>query len=397
MLDALTVQSARALLSPSARLLIAAAMPGGVSTITGTDWRDVHWPTLLALAAYERAESQVDSLLRKAPGGAVPDEVLQSLRARLRVAQFRSAELAESAADVGHALDATGVEGLWLKGAALAFRSPHGFAVRAMGDMDVLVSSEAHAGLRDRLYASGWRDAPAADGYDRHHHGVPLRRGGATLELHGEIFPPGHPFAASDAGAWLRRAETITHPGGRSLVLPVEWHLVHSAVHWAWSHEGAVGSWQFLHDAALLTEGWASDGPEWASVVRHATALGAHAPAGWALWASAQLTGSAVPDAVVAALRGSARQFDGVAERAWTLRAFHSPMASPSVRWSRLWWRYAMRGLGSRDRAWPWRLGRLTSRDDRAESGPTERIGLSRALGTRLQRWRRHLVRVLDS
>ncbi|MDZ7632667.1 MAG: hypothetical protein U5K74_15315 [Gemmatimonadaceae bacterium] len=98
MLAPLTPVTASALLSPSARVLVAAAAPdSGVGRAHVLPWSDVHWPTLLSLTSYERAEAQVFRLLRAAPDGAVPEDVHRAMQGMFRVAVFRSAELAEAA------------------------------------------------------------------------------------------------------------------------------------------------------------------------------------------------------------------------------------------------------------------------------------------------------------
>ncbi|HYW49340.1 MAG TPA: nucleotidyltransferase family protein [Gemmatimonadaceae bacterium] len=400
MLAPLTTRTARALLSPSARVLAAAALPDcGVGIAAELPWHDVHWPTLVALVPHERAESQVFRLLRAAPEGAVPADVQRAVQSMYRVARFRSAELADAAAIAVNALDRAGVQGLWLKGAALAMRSPQDFEIRGMGDLDVLVGTAFLGSARAALGAAGWVAVPDHHGYDRHHHAAPMVwRNTVRLELHSALFPPGHPFADDDARVWLERGEWLERNACRQRVLPAEWHLVHASTHWAWSHEGRVGSWQYLHDVHCLTAGWRADGPEWSRVVDHAGTSGTGAAVGWALWCASRLADAAVPEAVLWSLRDGARLLDGLAEREWVLRAFHSPMASPSVAWSRFWWRRALRGLGDARQQWPWALGRGA---DVLPGSPSEAIPADRplpsasGLGRQSARWRRHLFHVL--
>jgi hypothetical protein len=394
MLAPLTTQSARALLSPSARVLVAAAESDcGVARANELPWSDVHWPTLISLTSFERAESQVFRLLRAAPDGAVPEDVMAAMQRVFRVAVFRSGELGDAAGVACDALKAAGVSALWLKGAALAMQSPDEFALRSMGDLDILVAPAEHAAAREALAAAGWRGASDAT-YNAHHHDAPmLWRGGIRLELHSGLFPPGHPFADDTAGDWIARG-AARQWGARSVtVLPEHWHVVHTSVHWAWNHEGAIGTWQYLHDLHWLTRGWAPSGPEWQQLSSAAKEIAASAPVGWGLWTGARL-GSASVD-VLARLRGQPRVLSGVAEREWVLRAFYSPMASPSVTWSRFWWRRAMGGLGDARQDWPWTRGRAAlpaESDEAAEAGRgAERRSDSMA------RWRRHLGRVLRS
>ena len=403
MLDPLTPTRARALLSPSPRVLLAAAASdGGASQAATLPWSDVHWPTLLQLSAHERADAQLHQLLRSAPPGGVPADALAASLARSRVASFRAAELADAAALTCDALREASVDVLWLKGAALAMQSPVGFGVRAMGDLDVLVEPGSAPMARAALLAAGWRDGPHAPGYEAHHHAVPMVwRAGLRLELHTGVIPEPNPFARNSTTLWMSRGVLRRWEEREVRVLSAEWHAVHASVHWSWNHEGAVGSWQYVRDMHEL----ASRIPSWAAVAAHAEELGAARPVGWGLWSAATLADARIDQHVIADLRGAMRAgFGGLAEREWVLRAFQSPAASPSVRWSRYWWRRAMGGLGDAGGRWPWVAGRDAIQSgaldsdgepdaDSAGGAPATRPGLL----TRAAGWQRHLARVLSA
>lgn len=399
MLAPLTPASAVALLSPSARVLAAASAPDrGVARAGALPWGDVDWTTLVGLAAYERAESAVHRVA-SAAGERVPEAVQKALTGQHRVAMFRAAELAEAAAAAQLALGGAGVRALWLKGAALAMQHPDGFGVRGMGDLDVMVDPAELDRAAAALVGAGFRRVEAA-GYDAHHHEAPFEwRGGLRLELHRGLFTPGHPFADEPAATWLARAVRHTWSGQEVLVLPPHWHVVHASVHWTWGHEGEVGSWQYLHDMHQLAAGHGALPGFWDFVVESARAIGAPVPVGWGLWSAALLGGVPVPEAVWRGLRGRPSAV-GMAERQWVVRAFQSPAASPSVRWTRFWWRRAMQGLGDAGRQWPWALGRagavvaapvVPASSERASSGLVSRGGPGTG------RWRDHLLRVLRS
>ncbi len=395
MLAPLTSADALALLLPSARVLVASALAdGGVQLAARLPWNDVHWPTLLSLASFERAEAQLFRLLQRAPQGAVPDDALQAMQRACRVAVFRAAELADAAAAAVDALEARGVDALWLKGAALAMQHPAGFSVRGMGDLDLLVDPAQLQAARAALRGAGWSDGAAPETYASHHHDAPMHwRGGLRLELHSALFPPGHPFAPEPASVWLGRARRVNWGVRTVRVLPENWHVVHASIHWAWSHEGEIGSWQYLHDIQRLSSAWRPGGADWEAVLRHALLLGASRPVGWALWTAARLTAIPIDDATLERLRAGPERGRGLTEREWIVRAFYSPASSPSVSWSRFWWRRAMAGLGSAQGAWPWALGHgaveLLPAEEPAgpPSGPLARW--------KLARWRRHLLRVL--
>jgi len=387
----LSAHTAHGLLSPSARILVAAALPFAADVDT-LPWEQVHWPTLVALTAYERAEMSVSHLLRRAPFR-VPEDVRRAVQALDRVAQFRSAAFEDAAGAAVDALAAAQVPVVWLKGAALAMQSPAGFGLRSMGDLDLLVAPADRIRAREALSGAGW-SSPVVEGYEQHHHDAPmLRPGGLRLELHTGLFPPAHPFADDSAAAWLARGVEVGWGQRRVRVLPQPWHVVHASTHWTWSHEGTVGSWQYLHDMQRLTAGWAMDGTEWEAVVTNAREMGATLPVGWGVWCAHCLTGLDISQHVVEGLRGRRSLLDGVSERQWVLATFRSPAGSPSVRWSRFWWRRAMRGLGDAGGRWPWAAGRAAQLSPQSDS-QTIAVG---ALRERLGRWRRHLARVVRS
>jgi Uncharacterised nucleotidyltransferase len=391
MLGALTPRTARALLSPSAQVLVAAACrDGGLSRAATLPWHHVHWPTLFSLASFERAEAQLARLMLAAPVGAVPEIVSQSLQSVVRVSAFRSAGFDDASVRVIDTLRDAGLSALWLKGAALAMQSEKGFSLRAMGDIDVLLAPESIAAARAALMRDGWRAHGVATSrdYAAHHHDAPLVWGdGVRLELHSGLFPPGHPFGSQPASDWLQRGVEIEWRGRPVRVLPADWHAVHASVHWAWNHEGEIGSWQYLHDLCRLEARL-----RWQVVLDLAESAGVARPVGWAVWAAAMLTEVQPDSTVLLNFLGGRRVADGLAERQWLLRAFASPSASPSVRWSRFWWRYAMRGLGDQAHEWPWIAGSgPTANGELSDSArKTNRGGLSSA-------WRRHLAHLLRS
>jgi hypothetical protein len=385
----LTNESARALLAPSARVLVTAAMPAQqVSTpIVASLFREVDWGALLALAQFERAEAHLLRVLRDAPVGVVPEDVVRALDGVVRVGRFRASELSDAAARVVDAFAARGVRAIWLKGAALAMQHPAGFAARGMGDIDVLIAEQDRAAAHDAVRDAGWRASADPATYDAHHHDAPYELGdGLRLELHGGVFPPGHPFVRAEGAAWFGRTRSVVWSGHTVTVLDSTWHLVHAATHWAWSHEGDVGTWQWLHDAWRLTVGWQPDDLRWGVVTRHAAELGAERPVGWALWFAARVAGVPVPEAVLTALRGAPPRLQGLTERVWVTRAFWSATPSPSVRWSRYFWRLAMGGLGEADAQWPWSSGRVA-----AHLKPDSSVRVQMPSSTQFAAWRRHL------
>ena len=90
----------------------------------------------------------------------------------------------------------------------------------------------------------------------------------------------------------------------------------------------------------------------------------------------------------------------GLTEREWVIRAWHSPAASPSVKWSRFWWRRAMGRLGDQSEAWPWKLGRMVPSASMQETATRDEMPVAagrRGPAASARRWQRHLARVLGA
>lgn len=343
------------LLAPSARLVVAAAAPDVAHPTLRWDAADP--ATLVALAGHERCETALLALATAHPAGTVPPALLDALRARAAVAAYRAAALADAAAAAHDALHAAGIPALWLKGAALAFAAgDDGFTGRPMGDLDLLVDPATLPTAAAALEAAGFVAGDEA-AYAAHHHRAPRRFRGdpaARLELHDALWPPHHPLAPLAPATLLVDAAHVTWRGRRAAVLPPALHLAHAATHWAWAHEGAVGSWQWLADARRLAPAVTPD-----ALLAAADRLGARAPMGWALHVADLLVGLPAPLAAAATtLRPRLGPLlAGLAERQWIVRAFAAGPATPGVRWDRWWWRRSLVGLGDAAHAWPWRLG----------------------------------------
>jgi hypothetical protein len=384
MLAPLDRAAAWRLLAPSARLVVASARDG--AGIGVPRWDAASPATLLALASHERCEAALLALADRSPAGAVDPALLAGLRQRARVAGFRAAGLADGAEAALDALERASVPAVWLKGAGLALaHGDEGFAVRPMGDIDLLVATDDLADAAHALEGAGWTATADAKAYAvAHHHLAPFRWRGdplVRLELHHGVWTPGHPFPAVEPADWLAASRAVAWRGRRARVPAPAWGLAHAAAHWAWSHEGTTGTWQWLRDVATL-------GPQvtLAELDHAVRVLGVARPAGWALRV-ASLFG-VLPPALEAATAWRGRLsagLAGMAERQWVLRAFAAGAATPGVAWDRWWWRRAMGGLGDPTQAWPWTLG----------VGPVAERGRSGAqVAVRLARWRGYVARL---
>ncbi|MCU0626455.1 MAG: nucleotidyltransferase family protein [Gemmatimonadaceae bacterium] len=347
------------LLAPSARLVVASVHEGAAAG--ALPWGQVQPATLLTLVQQERCEGAMLALATQAPPGAVPPTLVEALRAQARVASFRAAGLAEGAQAAVDALATAGIESVWLKGAGLAMAAgdTH-FVDRPMGDVDVLVAPDAIPAAQAALRGAGWVPGPDEGAYADagHHHGAAFTWRGdpaVRLELHRAVWPPPSPFRSPPVADWVGAGRAVRWRDRTVVVPSPAWALAHAATHWAWSHEGATGSWQWLRDARRLA---ATTTPDALSAA--ADRFGARRPIGWALHV-ARLLGALAPDSAVAAAaswRGAAGGVGGaLAERQWVVRAFAAGPPTPGVSWDRYWYRRSLPGLGAPPAAWPWAAG----------------------------------------
>ncbi|MBP2672103.1 MAG: hypothetical protein H6Q85_2169 [candidate division NC10 bacterium] len=210
------------------------------------------WPNLPAEAHRLRVAPLVYAGLRSAAVIGVPPSVLDALRRTTLALGARSARLEQAAAAVIAAASADGIPVLVLKGLALQKLAYPAGIVRAMDDVDLLVSptDSLRLGrlLRDRGYRNNLRGEEDFFAPDLSH-SIDLHtglvnttrlpaRGALWAEPFQEIWRRRQPFALGGAAAWaLGPADTIQH-------------LAVHAVH----HHGMQGaSWMADLLAALQT------------------------------------------------------------------------------------------------------------------------------------------------
>jgi hypothetical protein len=263
-----------------------------------------------------------------------------------------------------------------LKGGALAYTAYPSFSERPMGDIDLLVPAGCGEKAWRLAQTAGWR-WPAEEyplqRYEAHHHWPPLIDqfgAGVCLEIHTDHLVPGHPFEFSSDSMW-REAITIS-VRQRSLLVPAPLHLLlHTCIHFAWSHSLGLGAWRTFRDVWALIE---TAGIDWSAFVKLANETRASSCAYWTLRLAHTLTNAPVPIDAVSPLRPPGTDFNFErCERHFLLSLFPSERICPSVRLSRAMWELGIRpascGHGS---VRPWQF------DDpilRAEPGPRQARG----------------------
>jgi hypothetical protein len=266
----------------------------------------LRWPAVLALSQREGATPIVLARIRELGGPDLPTEPLTALQRLAEVQEFRMALLDERLSTFLGALEELRIPAILLKGAAIAWTKAGAFHQRPMGDLDVLVP-EAEAGrVHELALTMGWTTPGRGltpEMYQDLHHLQPLDASdglGFGLEIHTELFPDWSPLRFSAGDVW-RDAERIVRPGsfGAALVPSLHHQLLHTCLHFAWSHCFGRGAWRMVRDVDLLL---ADPRLDPATVVRDAKEARAGTCVYWTLALMRALTGRPLPDGLLEGL-----------------------------------------------------------------------------------------------
>lgn len=385
-------------LSTEARLLLLAAAPRSTDDelaallATGT----VDWPALLALADRERATGVLWRRLRGHSLPALPDELRAAFERVAMISEFTAGYLEQRLGESMAALNATGIDAVLLKGAALAVSAYGSFAERPMGDVDLAVAG----GEAERAFATfqcvGWRWDAAAfprEKYRGHHHFPPLidERGmDVRLELHTDLFVAGSPFALSVTQLFGDGRE-VRIGKGRAIIPSPEHLLLHTCIHYTWSHMMLFGAWRAFRDVIALS----GAGVDWDRFVGEAERQKASSACFWTLRLAERLAGATLPGEVMRRLeRSVSPSMLSIGERHAAREMFPSSDGCPSQWLRRRLWELSIRPRASgHGGVRPWEL------DDMAPENvnPDQReVGMVRAARhlPRLGAWARY-ARVL--
>jgi hypothetical protein len=385
------------MLSPEARLLLAAGVDEGPAELQALLAGPIVWDRVLLLAHREKAATLLVRRLAALPGAPTPADALAQLRKLAMVIEFKMVQLKQRLDETVDVLAGAGIEPVLLKGAALWYTSYGSLADRPMADIDLLVEARQAGQARDVVLRSGWvwnEQARSDADYAAHHHLPPMddaRGTGAKLELHTELFIEGNPFHLS--GDVVRRDAEAVVAGGRRLRVPSTLHqLLHTCLHFAWSHNMRMGSWRVFRDVAALTR----PGFDWNAFVATAVENRAETCCYWTLRLARDLMGVEVPGSALAALRPPLPEFVLTRlERHFVTQLFPTEPECPSLAVEKLMWELGVMprwsGHGS-VRPWDEADSRLEKRRPAAAS-----TGASKAVRQfrNLERWSRYVRAVL--
>ncbi len=319
----------------------------GAATVERLTAGPVDWPRLLWLAEHELATASLWRALAHDAPAPVPPAVAEYLARSTTMSDFRMQHLSGRLQESVRALGAHHVRVLLLKGAAVGALSDATFRSRPMNDLDLLVRPDDVPRARAALLSAGWTAStdPTVDVLLADHHHLPPfldpRMPGIRLELHVSTLPPEHPFALPESEVWAQACEAPA-PFAGALLPSAEHLLLHTCVHFAWSHAMSFGAWRTIRSVAVLVGSGAVD---WEAFVALARASRGATACYWTLRLSSALGGIELPASVLPRLAAPSPEFVRRAlERHFitTLVPGEGP-PSPSVRLSRLLWVTALR------------------------------------------------------
>ena len=304
------------------------------------------WTRVARLATREVAIPQLWRAISNSEHDA-PADVAQYLRSTAVMTDLQMQQLSLRLQSTLRALSDAGIPVMLLKGAALgALRDPS-FRSRSMTDVDLLVHEANIARAKTAIISAGWPETKnevyLALLQDAHH--VPPFEDpllpGLRLELHRHIFPDDHSFAFGEANLWAE-ARSAPPPFETALVPTDVQMVMHAAVHWAWQHQMAFGTWRTMRSVALIVRTGTFD---WDQLASAAVAAKAGTSVYWTLRLLSSLCDVRAPRETMRRLAPpTAEPLRAMVERHVMAGAAPGEWpASPSELVSRTMWRVAMR------------------------------------------------------
>jgi hypothetical protein len=295
----------RSMLSLEAQLLLACGELGGNDArLRALLAGPLVWDRVLLLAHRQRAAAVLLRRLAALPDAGVPPEALDQLRKLAMVLEFLMVRLRQRLDETLDVLAQAGIEPVLLKGAALCYTLYPSMADRPMADIDLLVEPGQARRAREELLRAGWKwneTVRREEDYQAHHHLPPMDDVGGSglkVEVHTELFVAGNPFHLS--GDVMRRDAQSVVAGGRRVRVPSPMHqLLHTCLHFAWSHNMRAACWRAFRDVAVVTHP-AFDWDEFVTVARQNRA---GTCCYWTLRLAHDLLSVPVPAATLEALR----------------------------------------------------------------------------------------------
>jgi len=265
---------------------------------------DLNWVDLCRLAEREKAASVLWQRIEKLGAGNYPVEAATHLRKLARVTAFHMTYLEQLVTASAKALDEAGIDYALLKGAALACSVYGSFVQRPMIDVDILVKKSDGDFAVDALLSAGWvwRAEKPRDGDYSHLHHLPALvdpNGMVSVEVHTSILPAAAPFNITTEQIFAS-ARLVRFREFEVRVTDPVYLLLHSCIHFAWSHLFRSAAWRTFRDTTALISQYDFD---WDKFVGLARSHKAESCCFWTLHLARELVGAPIPDGVLNALR----------------------------------------------------------------------------------------------
>jgi hypothetical protein len=386
------------LLSPEARLLFLAANGSGSdSSISRLLDSDLNWVELCRLAEREKASSILWPKIENLGSGKIPAEAETHLKKLARVTSFHMSYLEQLVIQSVTALDHAGLEYTLLKGAALACSIYGSFEQRPMIDVDILVNNADGGAAVDALLSAGWvwrADKPRDGDYSHLHHLPALidPNGLVSTEIHTSILPAAAPFDISTS-AVLGSARSVRFKQSDIRVPGPLYLLLHSCIHFAWSHLFRSSAWRTFRDIKSMIKEYDF---EWDEFIELARLHKATSCCFWTLHLARELIGAPIPDSVLDAFRPRLPKVAlRTLERHFALILTPSGTSCPSVTLRRVMWNAGILPRASgHSRSRPWDVLALLpeDRERRAPASPSQARAGIRNSG---RNWAEYCARLL--
>lgn len=283
---------------PSAVLLRVLRAPEAMADLSAEAWTD--------LIRAARASALLGKLAVLADDAGIRDGLPRAVRWAFDAADLACAENARmlrwEVNRLGHALGATAITPVLLKGAAYVVSGLQAGRGRMASDLDILVAKSELADVEEAVIAGGWRPE-LEDGYDERYyrdwmHELPPYRHEdreTLIDIHHTVLPLTGRIRP-DAAAMLADAPAIAEH--RARILSPEDMVVHAAVHLA--QDGDLSNrLRDLVDLAQLVGEFRQSAGFWERLSERAALHGAGRPVFYALTTAQRLLGLDLPAGLI--------------------------------------------------------------------------------------------------
>ena len=264
--------------------------------LTRSDWEEV-----IRLAKEHRLAPQFFVRLNKLDKlSDLPAESAQRLRNMYLSSVARGLQLSSELAEILDHFNKTDIPVIVLKGPHLAEMVYKDWALRPMGDFDLMVKKEDLARAAEGLKVLGYEASAEfhLEAQIKFHNDLPMlsKQNGFIVDPHWTLELPTSPFKIDIEGVW-QRARKTTISGTDALVLSPEDFLLHLCIHAAYHHRLSFGL-LLLRDIAETIQCLRGE-IDWEKLINTAEQWGAGRCLSLSLYLSKELFAAEAPSEVL--------------------------------------------------------------------------------------------------